>query len=144
MKRYIKGGYNMDPWKNANLSEWSESDIELWNSTDWKARNYNSLIVLKDSFRDYLDIYGLPEDEDGDSVRHEKVTFVKEIRANTIFAPCYTVRPEDLEHVADKYRDMGYPIVGPMYDGTTVENEGVTYMVMDRCDTQELYDRLSR
>ena len=90
MKKYIKSSYTYDPWKNADLSEWSDEDIEIWNATDWKARNYDSLLLPEDSFEDYLDIYGVPT-EDGDYAAHEIVKFVKELRANTIYPPIFTI-----------------------------------------------------
>lgn len=141
MKKYIRSSYTYDPWKDADLSEWSEADIEAWENTDWKARNYREITVPGDTFDDYLDIYGVPT-EDGDWATHELVTFIKTIHANTIFPPTFTVVNFDI--IADKYRKMGYPLVTPMYDGTTVEKDGVTYKVMDRAETSELNDRLSR
>lgn len=143
MKKYIKSSYTYDPWKGADLSEWSAGDIEIWNATDWKARNYDSLLLPEDSFEDYLDIYGVPT-EDGDYAAHEIVKFVKELRANTIYSPIFTVSDEDWDRIFNKYKNMGYSLVTPMYDGTTVEKDGVTYKVADRAETYELYDRLSR
>lgn len=143
MKKYIKSSYTYDPWKGADLSEWSAEDIEIWNATDWKARNYDSLLLPEDSFEDYLDIYGVPT-EDGDYAAHEIVKFVKELRANTIYSPIFTVSDEDWDRIFNKYKNMGYSLVTPMCDGTTVEKDGVTYKVADRAETYELYDRLSR
>lgn len=143
MKRYIRSSYTYDPWKNADLSKWSDEDVDTWNTTDWKARNYDSLLIPEDSFEDYLDIYGV-QTEDGDYAAHELVTFVKELRANTIYSPCFIVSEEDWKRISNKYKKMGYALVTPMYDGTTVEKDGITYMVMDRAETQNLYDRLSR
>lgn len=139
MKKYIKSSYTYDPWKDAKLDEWSDSDVETWESIDWKARNYSRYQDTSDSFEDWLEIYGVGEDPE-----YEKVTFVKEYSGNTIFSPSFVVEDSEFDQIASKYRKMGYPLVSPCYDGTTVEKDGVTYKVMDRADTYELYDRMSR
>lgn len=144
MKKYIKSSYTYDPWKDADMSEWSDSDVEFWNSIDWRARNYDPITDDTDTFKDYIDIYGVPTEYDNDWAAHEYVTFVKQFSANTIYPPSFVVSKEDWNKIHDKYKKLGYTIVGPMYDGTTVEKDGVTYKVMDRADTAELYDRLSR
>jgi len=140
MKRCIKSAYTYDPWKNANMSEWSESDIQLWESIDWKARNYEPYQDTSDSFKDILKIYGV----DSDPIYIQDVTYVKEYSANTIFSPSFVVKDSEFDEIAAEYQRKGYPLVSPCYDGTTVESDGVTYKVMDRADTVELYDRLSR
>ena len=143
MKKYIRSSYTYDPWKNADMSEWSDEDIATWESIDWKSRQYYPMTIDTDTFEDYLDIYGVPT-EDGDYSAHELVTFVKRFSANTIYPPSFVVAEDDWNAIVTKYKKLGYSIVGPMYDGTTVEKDGVTYKVMDRADTQELYDTLSR
>lgn len=140
MKRYIKSAYTYDPWKNADMSEWSESDKRVWESIDWKARNYERYQDLSDSFKDILEIYGI----DSEPIYIKDVTYVKEYSANTIFSPSFVVEDSEFEKIAAEYRRKGYPLVSPSYDGTTVTKDGVTYKVMDRADTVELYDMLSR
>ena len=137
MKRYIKATF--DPWASANLSEWSDKDIEIWNNTDWKARNYDELVVPEDSFEGTLLIYGIPG-----GVRKEPVTFVKVLRANTIYSPIYTIPDWWESELYQKYKDMGYTIYSPSCDGRYHTEDGVRYRVADRCETAELYDMLTR
>lgn len=139
MKRYIKSSYTYDPWKNADMHKWSAQDIEIWNSTDWKARNYDSLYVYEDSFEGTLLIYGVP----GGTIR-ESVTFVKEIRPNTLYAPIYTIPDWYDSDIYRKYKRKGLTILSPMCDGRTHVSEGVTYKVADRAETDQLYDMLTR
>lgn len=139
MKRYIRSSYTYDPWKNADLSKWSDEDVDTWNTTDWKARNYDSLYVYDDSFVGTLYIYGLPE-----GVVTEPVTFVKELRANTIYSPKYVVPDWYHSDVYKKYKADGITLLTPSVERTTHKADGVTYYVADRAETQELYDMLSR
>ena len=140
MKKYIRSSYTYDPWKNADMSEWSESDKRVWESIDWKVRNYEPYQDLSDSFKDILEVYGI----DSEPIYIKDVTYVKEYSANTIFSPSFVVEDSEFEKIAAEYRRKGYPLVSPSYDGTTVTKDGVTYKVMDRAETVELYDRLSR
>lgn len=137
MKRYIKATF--DPWASADLSEWSDKDIEIWNNTDWKARNYDRLYVPEDSFEGTLLIYGLP----GGVVR-EPVTFVKELSANTIYSPSYTIPNWYDSELFKKYKRKGITLVSPMCDGRFHMKDGVKYRVADRSETYELYDKLTR
>lgn len=139
MKRYIQSGYTYDPWKSADLSKWSDSDIDFWNNIQWKDSNYDPVCDFDDQIRGYLTIYGI----DG-GPQTEKVRFVKEFSPNTLYPPCYVVHEDDWDRIYQKYKDMGYTILDPMYDGTTTTKDGVTYLVMDRAETQDVYDRLSR
>lgn len=134
---YVRSSYTFDPWENADPDNWSDNDIEIYNSIDWKSRNYMPYEVSDDTFKGHLNMYGI----DGDIVRIP-VTFVKQISANTIYPPSYRVK--DFDQISDKYSDMGYMIVSPMFDGTYHNIDGVDYKVMDRCETQDMYDRLSR
>lgn len=91
------------------------------------------MIVDSDKFEGDLILYGLDS-------RTVKIpcTFVKHIRPNPIYPPYYA--PEDADAVLNKYRKMGYKIVGPMYDGRS----RYSYDIHDRYETEELYDALSR
>ena len=139
MKRYIQSGYTYDPWRSADLSKWSDSDVDFWNSIQWKDSNYDPVCDFDDQISGYLTIYGV----DG-GPRTEKVRFVKQFSANTRYSPCYVVHEDDWDRIYHKYKDMGYTILDPMYDGTTTTKDGVTYLVMNRAETQDVYDRLSR
>lgn len=139
MKRYIKSSYTYDPWKNADMNEWSDSDIDTWNNTDWKSRNYDSLYVYEDSFKGTLYIYGLPG-----GVVTEPVTFVKELRGNTLYSPIYVVPDWYNSDIYRKYKAKGVTLLSPMVESTTHRGrDGVTYRVADRAETEELYNILS-
>ncbi len=135
MKRYIRS--YIDIWRDADMSRWSPADVDAWEMTDWKDRNYEPLKCEDDTFEGELKIYGI-----GRGPVTERVTFIKEIDANPIFSPTYTVK--DFKKVADKYSNLGYDLVSPMYDGTTHSKDGIAYKVMDRAETYKLYDMLSR
>lgn len=138
MKKYVRSAYTFDPWKNADLSKWSDADIDLWNRIQWKDRNYTPVCDFDDQITGYATVYGV---EGGP--QREKARFVKEFSANTIYPPHYTIHEDDWADIYDKYKAMGYDILHPMYDGTDTVKDGVTYMVMDRIETQALYDMLS-
>lgn len=127
MKRYIKSSYT---WEPKFEGTWSEEEIALWRSIDWKARNWEEYVVKDDTFKGTVVIYGM---EGG--AKYIDTTFVKYIRPNPIFPPYYGPIDED---IANK-EFPGNHIVGPMYDGRKKSN----YMIMDRYETQRLYDMLS-
>jgi len=139
MKRYIRSSYTYDPWKNADLSKWSDEDVDFWNRIQWADRDYNPVSDYDDEITGYLTIYGV-----GDEPRQEQVRFVKTFSANTIYPPSYKIHEDDWYDIKNKYKKLGYSIVSPMYDGTNHRANGVSYKVMDRAETQELYDILSR
>ena len=140
MKKYIRSAsIFFDPWSSADLSRWSDADVQFWESIDWSARNYMPYQDTADSFQGTLKIYGL-----GSGTVTEKVTFVKEFSANTIYSPKYVVDDNEFAQIFDKYKERGYSLVSPMCDGRTVTRDGVTYQVADRAETVELYDALSR
>lgn len=139
MKKYVKSSYTYDPWKNADLSKWSDADIDFWNRIQWADRDYRPVADYDDEITGYLTIYGID-----DGPRQEQARFVKTFSANTIYPPSYEIHEDDWYDIKNKCRKLGYNIVGPMYDGTNHRTDGISYKVMDRADTQELYDRLSR
>ncbi len=139
MKKYVKSSYTYDPWKDADMSEWSDKDVDFWNRIQWKDRNYMPVCDYDDQITGYVTVYGIKG-----GPRQEKARFVKEFSANTIYSPHYTVHEDDWADIQDKYEAMGYAIVYPMYDGNDTVKDGVKYMIMDRTETQELYDALSR
>ena len=111
---------------------WNPEDKEIWESIDWKARNYEEYPVDGDMiFRDvYLYTF--------DGTFSIRTHFQKFIRPNPIYPPYYRpVRDDALRKLLyPDYQDM----VGPMYDGHDYNGT----MVMDRYETQEMYDALSR
>ena len=134
MKRYIKSSYDKHSiygWEPNFEGHWSDEDKQLWCDIDWKARNYEDFPVTDDTFVGELKVYGLPG-----GTKYVPATFVRYIRANPIYEPYYG--PEDTR-AANKKFPNGH-IVGAMYDGR--KHDG--YMIMDRCETQDLYDALSR
>lgn len=101
---------------------WTEEDIALHKSIDWKARNYEPYVDEHDTFRGEVVAYGLPG-----GPRKAEVMFAKEFSANPIYSPSYKPTSNPFEGT-----------VGFMYDGT--KHNG--YMVMDRTETQEVYDMM--
>lgn len=110
--------------ESKEYSGWNEEDIKLHKSIDWKSRYYNDYPVYDDNFMGTAVKYSENSPEE-----KAKVKFVKWLRANPIFPPYY-------EPDYDPFADCG----APSYDG----NKHNGYMVMDRYDTQELSDMLSR
>ena len=103
---------------------WTEEDIELHKSIDWKARNYEDYEVAEDSFKGKIHCVGANEDDENE------YTFHKFIRPNALFAPYYK---------AVDFDNGSKGLLSPMYDGR--KHNG--YLVMDRYETQEVYDMLS-
>ena len=127
MKKYIKSS------RYTEFDGWAQEDIDLWNQIDWKARNYEEYPVPSDSFVDSIVLYGI--NRGGIRI---PATFQKYLRANPIYSPYYG--PVDSRSALKEYRDQGYRIVGPMYDGRRHDGK---YDIHDRFETQELYDALS-
>ena len=100
---------------------WSEKDKQIWLTTDWKARRYDSLFLEDETIESEAYFYGM------EGFFTHKITFVKVIGANPIYPPS-----ELLSMI------KGY--VPPCYDGRDYNN----YKLMDRYETQELHDILSR
>lgn len=119
--------------KHVNLNEtwdaydpthgWTEEDIALHKSIDWKARNYMPYRDETDTFEGEVTAYGL-----GNQPQKANVTFVKEFSPNPIYSPVYVPKTNPFEGT-----------VGFMYDG----NKHNGYLVMDRTETQKVYDMLS-
>ena len=126
MKRYIKAGF-----ETQFKGNWSEEDKENWYNTDWKAQNYNDLIVDSDTIRGEVVVYGLPG-----GTQYKPATFVKHICANSIYSPHY----EPLDDASLTRFIKNNHLVGPMYDGN-VRNG---YKVMNAYETSERYERMSR
>lgn len=112
-----------EAWEPTFSDEWKPEDIELWKSIDWKARNYRPYMVEDDTFEGEVTAYGLPGGK-----QKATVTFAKELSPNPIYEPVY--RP-----TSNPFKGT----VGFMYDGHKYDG----YHVMDRTETQEVYDRLS-
>lgn len=123
MKKYIKSSSTWQDFDN-----WLQEDVDLWHTVDWKARNYEPFPVEGDTFEGTAVIYGLPGGE-----KTIPVTFQKYLRSNPIFCPYYA--PINTDEIVRKYH-----VVRPCYDG----NEEDEYPIMDRFDTPDLYDMLSR
>ena len=101
---------------------WTDDDIMLHKSTDWKARNYEDFDT-GEQIKGTVYIYR----EDG-SEQLPNVTFHRFIRSNPIYPPYY--KP---------VREPGMGLVGPMFDGRTHDR----CEVLDRYESQEVYDKLS-
>ena len=109
--------------RDYNLDEWEEDDIELHKSIDWKARNYTDYPVPEDSITATATAYGLPG-----GTKQKDVKFIKYLRANELFPPYYGVEEIPFEGV-----------LSGMYDG----DKNGKYMIMNRFETQDVYDALS-
>lgn len=116
-EKYVNG-----KWEPEFGPEWKEEDIALWKSIDWKARNYERYVDETDTFEGEVVAYSADEDP-----KYATVTFAKELSANPIYSPAYKPTSNPFEGT-----------VGFMYDGT--KHNG--YMVMDRTETQEVYDMM--
>lgn len=111
-------------WEPEFDERWRPEDIELWKSIDWKSRNYKPYLDDSQTFRGEVVAYGLP----GGATTAE-VMFAKEISPNPIYPPSWVPTTNPFEGT-----------VGFMYDGNT-HTDG--YKLMDRTETQEVYDMLS-
>lgn len=132
MKRYIKSASG-----HAFGKEWTRNDIEVYNTVDWRARNYEDYPVDGDTIMAEIRIYGLPGYKMPITA---PVRMQKFLRANPIFSPYYAPVNDDivLKFIPDEYKDI--PIVGPMSDGRTHNGN----LIMDRYETQEIYDAMMR
>ena len=129
----MEEAYNKPPMSRVKLEEaydpydpadgWTEDDIALHKSIDWRARNYTPYVVEDDTFEGEVVAYGLPGGE-----QRATVTFAKELSPNPIFSPVYKPTTNPFKGT-----------VGFMYNGT--KHNGC--LVMDRTETQSVYDQLS-
>ena len=110
---------------------WSDKEKNIWKSTDWKAQNYEDLIIEEDNFTGLAQFYQLNK-----PIISKTVIFEKHIRPNPIFSPCY--KPKMTTELKEFIKENHY--VTPMYDG----NSHNGYMVMDRFEETKLSDMLSR
>lgn len=102
--------------QERNLAKWGKKEADIWRRTDWKARNYEPLLVPSNSFVKDVKVSGYNK-------ILKDVKFVLEISPNSIFEPRYV--PEEQY---GKYRDYAWT-----YDGTKKNG----YIVLDRADTWE-------
>ena len=110
---------------------WSERDKQLWQQTDWKSRDWEELPVEDDTFDSVGYFYSLQKG----CIQHP-VTFIKYIRANTIFPPYYgPIYTSELLKFMEE---------GNYYRATYDGHQAGNYDIHDRFETGELYDRLSR
>lgn len=107
-----------------NKEEWTNYLIELHQSINWAERGYLPYQVENTEIRMPCTLIS----ENG-AVATVYATFVLELSANPIYAPKYVTK--EFEPF------KGY--LSGMYDGHKVGK----YMVMDRFETQEVYDRMS-
>lgn len=114
-----------ESWRSPKYdeSEWEPEDIELHKSIDWAARNYEEYPVVDDTIVARATAYGLPG-----GTQQKNVTFVKHLRPNEIYPPYYKAEEIPFEGV-----------LSGMYDG---DKHG-KYMIMNRFETQDVYDSLS-
>lgn len=110
----------------ARIAKWGKREAAIWKNTDWKARNYKPMLINNDSFTKDVKVNGLK----GTYKILKNVKFVLEISPNTIYEPKYV----PLEQYT-KYKDYAW-----VYDG----NKKNGYIVIDRADTYELYDLLTK
>lgn len=110
----------------ARIAKWGKREAAIWRNTDWKARNYKPMLINNDSFTKDVKVNGLK----GTYKILKNVKFVLEISPNTIYAPRYVPLEE-----YTKYKDYAW-----VYDG----NKKNGYIVIDRADTYELYDLLTK
>lgn len=104
---------------------WSEDDKILWDSIDWEARDYKPYPVEDDNFMGEITLY-----RSGSKVPEKRtVEFIKYLDANTVFPPHYAPKDQKIKGFA-----------GPMHNGTMRGK----YMVHDRYDDWDLYERMSR
>ena len=130
MKIYIKS--------NSGFGKgWSREDIELYNTIDWAAIDYEPYPVEDDTIYKPVYLYGLPGYKMPITM---PVKMQKYIVPNPIFSPYYApVDPDRIRSaIPREYEDV--QIVGPMAEGRTHNG----YKIMDRYETYELNDRLSR
>lgn len=111
-----------DLYADIKEDEWEPEDIELHKSIDWKARNYEDYPVEDDSFEGEVVAYR------GNGEEKAQAKFIKYLRANPIFTPYYAPVDRPFDNV-----------LSSMFDGRMHGK----YMVMDRFESQDVYDRLS-
>lgn len=110
---------------------WSDRDKEIYELTNWKARDFKELLIENDTFTANAYFYGI-----GQKPIIKQITFVKYIRANSIFPPYYG--PKYDSELLEFMKNGSYCY--PCYDGRTEGN----YHIHDRFETSELADKLSR
>lgn len=125
MKRYIRNSYS---WKPKFEGTWSEEEKKLWESIDWEARDYEEYPVESDTIQGEVKFVG---------TNYEPVPakFIKYIEPNPIFGPYYApVEEGKIKQILDHDKILG-PMRGATHNG---------YPVMNRYETAEVYDMMSR